>query len=68
MQSEEQAQNYREEVHAVAEPLPQLADGEPPVETSTLAPRRRLTARRLYRRRRQRLQQLMQQQEKPSSP
>jgi hypothetical protein len=57
-----------QEVRAVAEPLPQQADAEPPVETSTLATRRRLTARRLYQRRRQRLQELIQQEAKPSSP
>jgi hypothetical protein len=62
MESEEQAHSVRIEVRAPAEPLPPHADAEPPGQTSTSAPLRRLTARRLYQRRRQRLQELIQQQ------
>jgi hypothetical protein len=49
------------EARTVAEPLPQHADAEPLVQTSTSAPRRRLTTRQLARRRRHLLQLMLQQ-------
>jgi hypothetical protein len=64
MQSEDRAHNVREEVRAIAEPLPQHADAEPLVQTNTNVTRRRLTTRELARRRRQRLLELLQQQAK----
>ena len=49
------------EAHTLTEPLPQHADAEPLVQTSTSAPRRRLTTRQLAKRRRHLLQLLLQQ-------
>ena len=65
MQSEEHAHTVRAERRATAEPRPVHSDATPLDQTSTSAPRRRLTTRELSRRRRQRLLELLQQQAKP---
>jgi hypothetical protein len=64
MQSQDRAHNIRAEVRSITEPLPQHADANPLVQTSTRVPRQRLTTRELARRRRQRLLELLQQQAK----
>jgi hypothetical protein len=61
MQSQDKAHNAGEGMRVVAEPVPQDADAEPLVQTSTRVPQRRLTTRELSRRRRQRLLELLQQ-------
>ena len=65
MQNEEHVHNVRAEVRTMAEPFPQHADTQPPVQRHTSAPPRRLTTRELARRRRQRLLELLQQQATP---
>ena len=61
MQSEERANNDRDGVRVIAQPIPQHTDAVPLVQTSTRVPRRRLTTKE---RRRQRLLELIQQQAK----